>query len=225
MSSSSSSNNFWTQTSGICTLVALVIGSVLAAVTLWYTLLSYRQLRSSAVLPITTTYGEPPPPYTIQPNTKKDSKKSNSLSDSSTFESSDDLLRGRVAERCEGKRKGRLGRRRWFVLLLIVAILLSAGVIALAANISKIRSLRFVELLILFVSFANQLLLKFYRDDPSSCCRPWLYNNICLTWPSFSNHGIGGGDIHGIYHFVSYIRLVQNFFETFGLLRFIICKI
>jgi len=110
------------------------------------------------VLPIATTFGEPPPPYTIESNSQKDSMKSNSLSDSSTFDSSDDLLRGRVAERCERKRKGRLGRRRWFVLLLILAIILSAGVIALAANISKIQSLRFVQVCI----FSAHMLIEYY---------------------------------------------------------------
>lgn len=146
---SSYSDSFWTKTSGIATIVGLVFGGLLTVVTLWFTILSYRQMNkkeSSERLYTTSFSNEPSPPYILVPKIQfleeGDTKKLNSLTSSTTFK---DITTGNNEfenETSAESRKGRFGHKRLFIVFLVTAIMLAGGVIGLAANISRIQKMR-----------------------------------------------------------------------------------
>lgn len=148
MSSDENNQSFWTQTSGIVTIVGLVVGTILTAIALCFAVLSYRQmnqvLRMPIPIPKPQPMEQPPPPYCLTPSPpspeqeREIKKKLNARND----DDDDDAYPLPPRE----IRKRKLGRRRWCVLLFLVTIILAAGVIALACNLSRIRSLKYVQM-------------------------------------------------------------------------------
>lgn len=126
--SSSSSDDFWSQASGVCTIIGLVIGNLLTGIAIWLTLLSYRQQKDSdgaKDLRSPSSSFEGPPSFLVEP----------ALSFSSQH---NEMMIKRPARR----NLYGLGGRGCFVALLIITMILVGCVAALAANISRIKKLR-----------------------------------------------------------------------------------
>lgn len=136
------SESFWTQASGICTIIGLLLGTIISLTTLYFAIISLKKMQHIHVRLSTTTLDDHPPPYTDPlppPNQEKASSKARKadltpMDDSN--ESASDLR--------ERPQRGCLGQKRWFIVLLLVLFSFTGGIIALAANIPNIRKLRFV---------------------------------------------------------------------------------
>jgi hypothetical protein len=148
---SNSEEGFWTQTSGICTIIGLVVGTLLSVASLYFTIFYYRKLRGLGSEPDDTfkiaeiaQHSRPPPPYVLQPNPPPihDPKGKISSKFLAVVNPFDDA--NAIPPEVEGKqRKSLLRKKRWLFLFLILLVFLVGGVIGLAANVSKIKKLKY----------------------------------------------------------------------------------